>query len=726
MVTDWFQQLKNACGRVKGPHRTGTGYVVGNGQMITCHHVIGDVRKGGVVKVDLPGQTDMEATVAEIDEEHDSALLTLQVPAGIQALQFAGKCLRQAVWDGYGFPGLLGGVPLPLRGTVMDPSCLDRKKKPALLLFSDQIATKDDVHGFSGSPVVVEGYVVGHLKRIIEDDDDKPAYGYVFASPSEKILSLLNIPPAIDVIDPADPQRICIPSIPQGRLHAMVSFNSLNKAFAQRLIRELGNKGFRTTSDLNELQKCERAVIILSKAYLDSPVSQDDAARIFGAQIPLILVIVDDSLLPADWPRVLSYRFAPGAQPEGPVLEQVLYAVAGQRPPVKSIAAMTPEAPQSDPSKGRALINAGLPELALKYLPESDATLEVRRMRALALAKMRKIDDAIAILEPLNSQGQLDAETAGILAGRYRQLWEQTDEQNYFIASLDTYREAWHKTRNPYPGINAASMLLWDGQVEPSKSIADEILNQLDRSTKDFWNLATIAQAWVLVGDPDQALAFYKKMIAAGPDRYENIATVRRTLRRDLEFLQVEREPFEKLLRLPKVVALVGHDLDRPDRPEPRFPPERESEVRKGIAAKLKALQARYSVSSADAGSDILFLEEMKKRNAYMRVILPCSRGAFVDKYLDDWHWRLRFDQAMDHPGAEVMELNGDPDTMWENFLPQLWNCAETTAKQLDDQPTLLAVWDGNPGFVRDTIHWWHTKGALVEVIRLDQRPSSK
>ena len=174
------------------------------------------------------------------------------------------------------------------------------------------------------------------------------------------------------------------------------------------------------------------------------------------------------------------------------------------------------------------------------------------------------------------------------------------------------------------------------------------------------------------------------------------------------------------------MVALVGHDIDRPDRPEPRFPREREAEVRERIAAKLKALQARYSVSSADAGSDILLLEEMKKRNAYMRVILPCSRGVFVDKYLDDWHWRLRFDQAMDHARAEAVELDGDPDTMWENLLPQLWNYAETTAKQLDDEPTLLAVWDGNPGFVRDTIRWWDTKGAPVDVIRLDQKPLSK
>ena len=550
MVTDWFERLKKACGPVRGPQGAGTGYVVGNGQMITCHHVVGD--KGGAVTVDLPGQADIEAAVAEIDEENDCALLTLQVPAGIEPLQFAGKCLRQAVWDGYGFPGLLGGVPLPLRGTVMDPSCHDRKKKPALLLFSDQIATKDDVHGFSGSPVVVEGYVVGHLKRIIEDDDAKPAYGYVFASPSEKILSLLNIPPALDVIDPVDPQRICIPWVPQGRLHAVVNFNSVNKAFAQRLMRELGDKGFRTTTDLNELQKCERAVIILSKAYLDSPVSRDDAARIFDAQIPLIPVIVDDSLLPTNWPRVLSYRFAPSAQPEGPVLEQVLYAVAGQRPPVKSIAAITPEAPESDPSKARALINAGLPELALKYVPESDATVEVRRMRALALAKMRKIDDAIAILEQLNSEGQLDAETAGILAGRYRQLWEQTDEQNYFIAALDTYCEAWNKTKNAYPGINAASMLLWDGQVEACERIANEILTQLDPSTKDFWNLATIAQAWVLVGDREQALGFYKRMIAAGPDRYEDIATARRTFAPGLRVPSDRTRAFRKASATPE------------------------------------------------------------------------------------------------------------------------------------------------------------------------------
>jgi hypothetical protein len=50
----------------------------------------------------------------------------------------------------------------------MDPDSKDDQKAPVLLLRSKQIAAGEgaSLHGFSGSPVLVSGMVVGHLKGL--------------------------------------------------------------------------------------------------------------------------------------------------------------------------------------------------------------------------------------------------------------------------------------------------------------------------------------------------------------------------------------------------------------------------------------------------------------------------------------------------------------------------------------------------------------------------------
>jgi hypothetical protein len=262
-------------------------------------------------------------------------------------------------------------------------------------------------------------------------------------------------------------------------------------------------------------------------------------------------------------------------------------------------------------------------------------------------------------------------------------------------------------------------MLLWNGDAEESAKLAAKVSAAVDSKSSDFWDLATIAESYLLQGDPAKALRFYSKMIAAGPERYENICSARRTLRRNLKHLDVPAEKFERLLTLPTVVAFVGHDVDAPDRAVPRFPQQREPEVRKLIADALVDLGVMYGASSASAGSDIIFLEEMKKRNAFVRVILPCARGRFMREFLGK-QWQGRFEAAMDYPRAEIVEITeGEPEDLWKNFQPELWKKAVAQAKQLDEQPTLLTVWDGNPGFIGDTVADWKRESAPIKELPL-------
>ena len=74
------------------------------------------------------------------------------------------------------------------------------------------------------------------------------------------------------------------------------------------------------------------------------------------------------------------------------------------------------------------LIGQGRPDLALEVLKSSTEGLRVRQLRALALAKNGQRDEAIELSERLRQQVELDAETGGLLAGRYKERWLLTHD----------------------------------------------------------------------------------------------------------------------------------------------------------------------------------------------------------------------------------------------------------------------------------------------------------
>ena len=78
------------------------------------------------------------------------------------------------------------------------PDGLDVRRRRALVLYSDQAAAAQGppLAGFSGSPVMVGGMVVGHLTRVLSSKDrpGRPELGYLFATPGFEILRVLGRP----------------------------------------------------------------------------------------------------------------------------------------------------------------------------------------------------------------------------------------------------------------------------------------------------------------------------------------------------------------------------------------------------------------------------------------------------------------------------------------------------------------------------------------------------
>jgi hypothetical protein len=190
---------KTAIGRVVGDTDKATGYLVGPACMITCYHAVRQQKTAIVylngetlsARVIFPDHTEIAAA-----EEADIAVLELERPTTAKSLVVA-TYTRKRHWNTYGFPSIGEGALLPLEGKVLDWDALDTKGRKAIILYSHQVAAgmAARISGFSGSPVLIDGFVIGHLKRVLSENENpgRPALGMLFATPAALIAQLAKL-----------------------------------------------------------------------------------------------------------------------------------------------------------------------------------------------------------------------------------------------------------------------------------------------------------------------------------------------------------------------------------------------------------------------------------------------------------------------------------------------------------------------------------------------------
>jgi class 3 adenylate cyclase len=155
---------------------------------------------------------------------------------------------------------------------------------------------------------------------------------------------------------------------------------------------------------------------------------------------------------------------------------------------------------------------------------------------------------------------------------------------------------------------------------------------------------------------------------------------------------------------MPGVVAFTGHMVDRPTRSNPRFPPQAEPLVAKRIAEELERLGAAIGYASAACGGDILFHEAMLRRGGKIHVVLPCPkeefRGACID-IIPDSDWGDRFERVLAQ--ADSIEYLSEQCAADNAMASECCNrvvlgLATMKALEENEQPAVLAFWDGRPG----------------------------
>jgi hypothetical protein len=155
-----------------------------------------------------------------------------------------------------------------------------------------------------------------------------------------------------------------------------------------------------------------------------------------------------------------------------------------------------------------------------------------------------------------------------------------------------------------------------------------------------------------------------------------------------------------------RVFLFSGHMMDRPDRPEPRFPPAMEG----AAAAAIDAALARHGARSGDralcqaaAGGDILFLEACQKLGLRCLILLPFDRADFLDRSVrpsaDGDRWVERFRRVIDAPDTTLEEmpdvLGPTPDDADPYERCNLW-LLDRALPGPDEHLCFICLWNGD------------------------------
>lgn len=187
-----MEPVKAACALLDAGAARGTGFLVSAEHLLTCHHVVKDAAPGPIFARFTHGC--YQATIELLDAENDCALLRLERPVPPDAARplilAGGLPGRGALVDGYGFPAVTGQAGLLIDGCVQDPTGQDPLLRPAVVLRSASVTAGSWLQGFSGSPVLAGGVVIGQMRQIIPDASGGAQLAVIYACPARALREL--------------------------------------------------------------------------------------------------------------------------------------------------------------------------------------------------------------------------------------------------------------------------------------------------------------------------------------------------------------------------------------------------------------------------------------------------------------------------------------------------------------------------------------------------------
>lgn len=183
-----LKRLKPACALVDTGRNLGTGFLIGEGRLVTCDHVIDKADKATCHFGDDRSKIADFRVVARYPDL-DSAVLEAIDPsafAGVDALAVAPTENSLDNWWGWGFPAHVDGQGVPVWGQVADYDSVGPDSRHTIQLFVENlVGNSAQLGGFSGAPVLIGDSVVGMIYRVLagKSDGQMARFGMIYALP---------------------------------------------------------------------------------------------------------------------------------------------------------------------------------------------------------------------------------------------------------------------------------------------------------------------------------------------------------------------------------------------------------------------------------------------------------------------------------------------------------------------------------------------------------------
>ena len=312
---------------------------------------------------------------------------------------------------------------------------------------------------------------------------------------------------------------------------------------------------------------------------------------------------------------------------------------------------------------------------------------------------------------------------------------EAAQEVPLLRMAIKRYEQAYRiDPRHYFSGINALTLMHLHDHLTPGAEFAREavVLAGAVRFAAEnerepgqlFWARATLGEIEVLSGTPDTVKRAYAEAVAANDRdwfaldssrsqlvmlqelgfRPDAVAAGIAVLDRALSKLQRPESAWE-----PRQVFLFsGHVIDAPNRPEARFPAQKEGAARERIEAVLEEHGAGpedLAFSQAAAGGDLLFVEACQARGVRCRLLLPFTEAEFIQKSIlpsaGGAAWKRRFYAAKDRPHASIriMDESLGPAPRGVNPFERCnhWLLYSALARGIQ-KVRFLCLWNGGGG----------------------------
>lgn len=163
----------------------------------------------------------------------------------------------------------------------------------------------------------------------------------------------------------------------------------------------------------------------------------------------------------------------------------------------------------------------------------------IQEQLALAQNRMGNSEEAEKILEETIARFGQSSETNGLLGRVYKDRWEKSlkagnrlEARGFLKRAIEAYRIGFEADwRDPYPGINAVTLMELEDKPNPAQSDILPVVRYAARmrakSNGDYWDHATLLELAVLARDIDEAFDSCSTALALVREPFEPETTSR-------------------------------------------------------------------------------------------------------------------------------------------------------------------------------------------------------